>query len=96
VSRCHSGMGLSAHAIVCVGYHYPHDPADLNRCLQVSPAAPEHMRKVSPQWAALVEHWSELADLLASEQASGQAPKTYARMKELMVPQPTNRKEKKR
>jgi hypothetical protein len=38
----------------------------------------------SPEWTALVEHWQELAELLAQEHPSGSAPRTYARMRELL------------
>lgn len=80
-----SSHGLSAYAIRKGGTDYPHDPADLCRCLKVSPEAPEHMRSRSPEWAALVDHWEELAELLREEHPSGWAPKTYARMKELVA-----------
>jgi hypothetical protein len=78
--------GLSAYAIVHGGTDYPHDPGDLGRCLQVSPSAPKHMRTVSPVWAALVDHWQELADTFADEktEGTGRAPRTYARMRELI------------
>jgi hypothetical protein len=76
--------GLSAYAIKRGGKDHPHDPSDLCRCLYVSPSAPTHMQERSPQWAALVDHWDELADLLAEEHPNGSAPKTYARMQELL------------
>jgi hypothetical protein len=75
--------GLSAYAIKHGTVDHPLDPSDLCRCLHVSPSAPLHMRNRSPQWAALVEHWDELAALLREEHPNGTAPKTYARMKEL-------------
>jgi len=79
-SRC---MGLSAHAIVHGGTHHPWDPDDLARCLRVSPMPPLHMRNRSPEWALFVDHWTELAALLAEERPSGEAPKTYALMKDI-------------
>jgi hypothetical protein len=75
--------GLSAYAIKHGGMDYPHDPSDFCRCLHVSPFAPSHMRGRSPEWDALVAHWDELADMLGEEHPSGNAPRTYARMKEL-------------
>lgn len=72
------------------GDDYPHDPADLRRCLLFLDAAEAHdkvdmMRGVSPEWAALVEHWGELSNLLKTEMAHGNAaPKTYALMKEVL------------
>lgn len=79
--RC---LGLSAHAIIFGGISHPLDPSDLSRCLTVSPAPPLHMRTRSPEWTALVEHWTELADMLAAEQPAGRAPRTYTRMRELI------------
>jgi len=77
--------GLSAYAILHGGHDYPRDPADLCRCLKVSPSAPEHMRGRSPEWAALVDHWDELAALMKGEHPSGSGPKTFARMRELFT-----------
>lgn len=81
---CHE-MGLSAHAIVSGGTDHPHDPDDLLRCLVVSPGAPERMRTRSPEWAALVDHWQELRDLVEVEKPTGRAPRTFARMRELLT-----------
>lgn len=75
--------GLSAFAIKHGGTDHPLDPSDLCRCLHVSPFPPDHMRGLSPEWDALVDHWFELSDLLAEEHSTGRAPRTYARMKEL-------------
>lgn len=84
IGCCHE-MGLSAHAIVSGGIDHPHDPEDLIRCLAVSPAAPKHMRTRSPEWAALVDHWQELRDLVEVEKPTGRAPRTYARMRDLLT-----------
>jgi hypothetical protein len=78
-------MGLSAQAIRGYGRFHPHDPSDLCRCLAIQKNPPEHMRGVSAEWAILVDHWRELADMLAEEHPSGRAPKTYARMQELFA-----------
>ena len=80
---CHE-IGLSAHAILCGGSDYPHDPDDLLRCLKVSPFPPLHMRTRSPEWAALVDNWQKLADMVETEQPTGHAPRTYRLMRELI------------
>jgi hypothetical protein len=92
-------IGLSAAAILgnASTIHHPGDPWDLRRCLTISPSPPMNMRHASPQWGVLVDHWRELADLLESE-GDGWAPKTYARMRELLdradpANQPTEPKE---
>lgn len=79
------GLGLSAQAIMYGGRDYPHDPSDLCRCLAVHADPPMHMLGRSPEWRVLVLHWAELASLLAEEHSTGNAPKTYARMKELLA-----------
>lgn len=80
---CRNCMGLSASAIVHGGKNHPWDPGDLGRCLLVSPMPPFHMRTRSPEWALFVDHWTELAALLAEERPTGKAPKTYELMKEI-------------
>ena len=79
------------------GYAHPHDPADLGRCLRLLAKVPlwalriPEMAEHAPAWAALVEHWDELAKLLAEELGEGwqpgygkSAPRTYARMREIL------------
>lgn len=79
-------------------YAYPHDPGDLRRCMLLLDQVPELQPKLcamsgcSPEWNALVSHWDELASLLESEfpgwsepNPRGSAPKTYAKMKEVMA-----------
>ena len=83
------------------GYPYPHDPDDLRRCLLLLRDVPDvasrigEMASCSPQWAALVGAWGELSVLFSAELPSSQwehpprgakAPKTYARMRELLDP----------
>lgn len=83
---CH-GMGLSAHAIRYGGVDHPHDPGDLNRCLKVASGPPEHMRGRSREWNVLLDHWDEIVDLLDNEKKwrdDGRAPKTFARIQELL------------
>lgn len=72
-------------------YGHPHDPADLGRCIRLLDIAPawyrlnlHRMKQVSPQWSALVDHWSELETLYRQELPTGRAPKCYARMRELI------------
>ena len=51
---------------------HPADGGDLGRCLRLLRVVPEwvprlgEMKAVSPQWAALVEHWDELARMHAA------------------------------
>ena len=77
--------------------HYPYDPSDLGRCLRLLELIPEwgpfmnEMRTASPEWNTLVDHWNELHTLMESEcgvhwQHAKSAPRTYARMKELLRP----------
>ena len=76
---------------------HPYDPDDLNRCMELLDLYPEArrefdagaMRAVSPQWAALTNHWSELEALLREEQGvqlrrGWRAPRCYARMGEIL------------
>ena len=76
-------------------HSHPHDPWDFQRCLQLLRAAPSlvnnlpMMAKVSIKWAKLIKHWSELEKLIEDEigvdgKKSRTAPKTYARMKEIL------------
>lgn len=78
---------------------HPYDPADFRRCellLREVPMFRDYlpmMADVSPEWAALVDHWGELVALAESEVPDvftrscrdGRAPLTYARMKELFA-----------
>jgi hypothetical protein len=74
---------------------HPHDPDDLHRCRLLLEEVTylqlmlPRMATCSPAWAALVEHWQELCDLMDKEaphwkDGHGSAPKTYARMRELI------------
>jgi hypothetical protein len=77
------------------GKSHPIDPADFGRCVRLLEAEPllrphfPKMAKVSPQWAALVAVWDELEALYREEFRSGQAPKLYQRMQELLSVDPT-------
>lgn len=90
--------GLSSHAIARAfghcrsgGSDHPWDPSDLRRCRDYCRSTgisdtmlAERMPQVSPQWAALIPAWPELLQLLADEEPTGNAPRTYQRMKELL------------
>lgn len=95
MKTCHCDLGLSARAIAYAGHvDHPHDPADLQRCVAYCYTAGitvDQLRKRmagrSPEWDALLPHWSELIGLLEDEKATrkdGCAPDTYARMRALL------------
>jgi hypothetical protein len=64
---------------------HPHDGDDLGRCLRLLDLIPEwklrlgEMAVVYPYWAALVEHWDELA-------AHAQDRHVYDRMRKILDP----------
>lgn len=75
---------------------WPLDPDDLTRCQRLVELCPAVHRVGFPRaaashpvWAALVDHWDELLEMLDAEapgwrdDAPWRCPKTYARMKEL-------------
>jgi hypothetical protein len=72
----------------------PSDPSDLVRCRKLLDAVPEfrarlnEMAAVSDTWAALVNEWDSLCDLMDAEapewrDGRGSCPRTYERMKAL-------------
>lgn len=73
-------------------FGYPYDPADLNRCrllLKQIPEIRDSFAKISrrvPGFKPILDNWDELMALLGEEvrEATGRAPRTYARMKELL------------
>lgn len=78
------------------GLTYPWDPADLGRCLRMLQRLPwvfdlaePVLRELgSPTWRALLDHWSELEELMDDEvgidwSKGERAPLTYARMHEI-------------
>lgn len=71
-------------------YAHPHDPADFGRCLTLLAAAPDLRQRLpmmaneSKEWAALVNHWDELENLYNEELPTGNAPKLYNKMRELL------------
>lgn len=71
---------------------HPHDPDDLDRCLQLLADVPElrerlsQMSSVSPEWAALIANWRQIEESHLTEVGLGwtkarSAPKTYALMR---------------
>ena len=74
---------------------YPHDPADLGRCLRLLEAVPElrarlpQMATLSPEWAALVARWDEVEASMLDEvgirwEKARSAPATYALMRSII------------
>jgi len=75
--------------------NHPSDPADLRRCRLLLECVPEfaqrlvEMADVSTVWARFVADWEGICALMDEESPKwrddkGRAPKTYARMKELI------------
>lgn len=74
--------------------HHPLDQADLRRCMLLLEQVPEAreafptLAGASPKWKPLVEQWDNLTKLLREESKEpgnrGSAPRTYARMKQLL------------
>jgi hypothetical protein len=73
---------------------HPLDPDDMTRCRYLIEDVPEiaeafpRMATCSPEWAALVEHWQEICDLMDREAPKwrdnqGSAPQTYKLMEQL-------------
>lgn len=97
--------GISSNTIVqhlvglaaCKGYStsHPHDPDDLDRCLQLLAAVPllrvclPYMSSCSVEWSALVAKWEEIEASHLDEVGLGwkkahSAPKTYALMRSVI------------
>jgi hypothetical protein len=66
---------------------YPHDGGDLGRCIGLLDAVPEYrermveMTAIGPEWAALVDHWSELEAMYRAKDKG-----LYNRMKAILDP----------
>lgn len=81
----------------CGSGSHPHDPDDLDRCLQLlhdvkelRPLLPK-MAEYSREWAALIEHWDQIEIAHLNEVGLGwtkarSAPKTYAVMRSILDP----------
>lgn len=78
--------------------NYPHDPADLDRCLRFLAAVPESrphlpkMAELSTAWASLAARWDDVERSHLDEVGLGwskarNAPKTYALMRSILYPE---------
>lgn len=78
---------------------YPHDPADLNRCLLLLKTVPEvrdHFDKIAALgavWGRLVSRWADIEACFLEEAGPNwskaqEAPKTYALMREVIGEEP--------
>ena len=96
--------GISSNSIVqhltgvpaCrYGIDIPHDPDDLDRCLQLLDEVPllrcllPKMATASPEWAELIERWNEIEESHLNEVGlrwtkAKSAPKTYALMRSVI------------
>jgi hypothetical protein len=71
---------------------YPHDPADLGRCIRLIARIPwvvdgfPALRKASRVWAAYIDRWDEMLALYAEEFPTGMAPKLYDLMQAIREP----------
>ena len=88
---CYHMLGMKSD-----GIFFPLDTSDLGRCLRLLELFPEwkprmgEMARYSAQWAALVERWDELAEMMADEvgidwSKGERAPRTYAAMKDALA-----------
>ena len=106
LAEWHGGAdtGMSSRAIATVismgGWTgeklaYPHDPADLGRCLRLLRLIPEWkprmvlMRVTDPVWAAMVDRWDDLEKSMTEEvgifwEKGTTAPRTYALMRSII------------
>ncbi len=87
--------GISSKAILAVmvgkppksAFCHPHDGGDLGRCIGLLDAVPEYrfrlgeVAALSPEWAALINHWDELESMWRSKHDG-----LYKRMKEILDP----------
>ena len=97
------GLSSEAIALTTLGLRptglrasWPHDPADLRRCLLLLEKVPETredgllvLAERCPKWAALVKVWNRLSETLRSETGENlppraSAPETYALMREAL------------
>jgi hypothetical protein len=68
---------------------YPHDPADLGRCVRLLDLLPSwrdrigEMSAVGEVWDRLAQRWIELERLYREELTTGRCPRTYELMKQL-------------
>lgn len=96
-----TGMSSETIAFAALGSpreitSYPHDPADLRRCIVLLDKVPEaaqvlpNLASTSPEWEGLVRNWPTLTKMLRVEIGDDlpcygwSAPKTYKAMKRAM------------
>ena len=88
-----SSMNLACFLLIGKSLNncHPHDPSDLNRCIELLEFAPElkkdlyKMKTLSKEWEILVDNWDLLTNTLNQEKAKGdRAPKTYDLMNKLL------------
>lgn len=100
-------VGMSSKAMAChlIGEStdypddYPHDPADLWRCLLLLRRIPSlkarlnEVTRLSIEWSRLIAHWEELEGMLKLElgddlvfTGTKRAPKTYGLMQSILYP----------
>ena len=91
IVQCLTGLPAARDS----GRDHPYDPDDLDRCLLLLEAVPAlrplmpQMGRVSPEWAALIQHWREIEKSHLDEVGLGwtkarSAPKTYALMRQIL------------
>ena len=90
-----SSKALLGHMVAGVSDgSYPHDPADLGRCLRLLEKFPQwkeripEMARYGSVWATYALHWNELRDMMDEEvgidwSKARKAPKTYEFMSRL-------------
>ena len=100
-----SSLRIWAHMTGCERdsyFDWPHDPADLGRCLRLLEAVPDwkprigEMGRYGDGWARLAPRWNEVAESMESEcgirgEKARTAPNTYALMRSILhtkEPQP--------
>lgn len=87
---CHYLAGRPSWAMLdsMFGERTPSDPSDFGRCHRLLHAIPGWRERIGemasvPGWAGLVGAWDELERRYLEELPTGEAPKLWARMKEL-------------
>lgn len=68
----------------------PHDPDDFGRCYRLLKLIPNGVQRLGevakrfPEWTGLVQNWAELTELYEEELPTGEAPKLYRRIQQLI------------
>jgi hypothetical protein len=72
-------------------FDIPYDPSDFYRCRQLLQLIPEwranlgKVAEIFPGWKPMVDVWGELEALYDEESPSGNCPRLYDRMRELVA-----------